>query len=225
MRWAVLSLLLGWMWPAASAQAEIVMKILVVNPSETQVKEFTIHSPLPPEVRPEHVLDADGLKVEYDSQAQAYVLAGTVTLKPKESLSKRVVLEDVWVIPPERFSALGNETNELMQKLAGTPYEDRGRLLVQSIGRRLADIRGSQEQSIGNPEEHTVLEFAQLIKEMTGSKSKIAFKPLPVDDPHVRCPDITKARKELKWEPKVKLSDGLTKTIEWFKLNNKKQYF
>lgn len=79
--------------------------------------------------------------------------------------------------------------------------------------------------NIGNPEEHTVLEFAELIKEMTGSKSKIAFKPLPADDPHVRCPDITKARKELKWEPKVKLKEGLTRTIEWFKLNNKKQYF
>ena len=79
--------------------------------------------------------------------------------------------------------------------------------------------------NIGNPEEHTVLEFAGLIKEMTGSKSKIAFKPLPADDPHVRCPDIAKARKELKWEPKVKLKEGLTRTIEWFKLNNKKQYF
>ena len=130
------------------------MKVLVVNPSETEVKEFTIHSPLPPEVRPEHVLDGDGLQVEYDPQAQAYVLTGTVTLKPKESWSRRVVLEDVWVIPPERFSALHSEKDELMQKLAGTPYEDRGQLLAQSVARRLTDISASQEQAAVSPEEH-----------------------------------------------------------------------
>lgn len=96
--------------------------------------------------------------------------------------------------------------------------------LIEGIYRlMLSDI--NDPVNIGNPEEHTVLEFAQLVKEMTGSRSKIVFKPLPADDPHVRCPDIAKARKELKWEPKVKLRDGLNKTIEWFKLNNKKQYF
>jgi len=74
--------------------------------------------------------------------------------------------------------------------------------------------------NIGNPEEHTVLEFAEIIKELTKSKSRIVFKPLPQDDPHVRCPDIAKAKKELKWEPKVELKDGLKKTIEWFSSTN-----
>jgi len=63
------------------------------------------------------------------------------------------------------------------------------------------------------------LEFAEIVKERTKSKSKIAFKQLPVDDPHVRCPDISKARKELKWQPKVEIEEGLSKTIEWFKKN------
>ena len=71
--------------------------------------------------------------------------------------------------------------------------------------------------NLGNPEEHTILEFAELIKELTKSRSKIVFNPLPVDDPHVRCPDITKAKKELKWEPKVGLRGGLKKTINYFK--------
>ena len=73
--------------------------------------------------------------------------------------------------------------------------------------------------NLGYPEEHTILEFAEIIKELTKSKSKIVFKPLPVDDPHVRCPDITKAKKELKWQPKIELEEGLTKTIEWFNKN------
>lgn len=71
--------------------------------------------------------------------------------------------------------------------------------------------------NLGNPEEHTILEFAEIIKELTRTKSKITFKPLPLDDPHVRCPDITMAKKLLKWQPKISLNEGLNKTIEWFK--------
>ena len=71
--------------------------------------------------------------------------------------------------------------------------------------------------NIGNPYEMTVLEFAMKIIELTHSKSEIVYKPLPEDDPQVRQPDIAKARKILGWEPKVKLEDGLVKTIEYFR--------
>jgi len=71
--------------------------------------------------------------------------------------------------------------------------------------------------NIGNPEEHTILEFAKIIIRMTGSSSKITFKDLPVDDPKQRRPDITKARKLFGWEPKVSLQKGLSQTIEYFR--------
>lgn len=71
--------------------------------------------------------------------------------------------------------------------------------------------------NIGNPREMTMLEFAREIIAATGSKSKIVFKPLPVDDPKQRKPDITRARKLLQWEPKVELADGLSRTIEFFR--------
>ncbi len=71
--------------------------------------------------------------------------------------------------------------------------------------------------NIGNPREMTMLEFAREIIAATGSKSKIVFKPLPVDDPKQRKPDITRARKLLQWEPKVELADGLARTIEFFR--------
>ncbi len=71
--------------------------------------------------------------------------------------------------------------------------------------------------NIGNPREMTMLEFAQEIIKATGAKSKITFKPLPVDDPKQRKPDITLARKLLKWEPKVELADGLARTIAYFR--------
>ena len=71
--------------------------------------------------------------------------------------------------------------------------------------------------NLGNPEEHTILEFEEIIKKLTKSKSEIVSKELPIDDPHVRCPDIGKAGKELRWKPRIELNDGLVKTIEWFK--------
>jgi dTDP-glucose 4,6-dehydratase len=71
--------------------------------------------------------------------------------------------------------------------------------------------------NIGNPAELTVLQFAKEIIRATGSRSKIAFKRLPQDDPKQRQPDITKARKLLGWQPKVALADGLVKTIEYFR--------
>ncbi len=70
--------------------------------------------------------------------------------------------------------------------------------------------------NIGSDKEITILELAELIKEMTNSKSEIVFEALPKDDPPRRKPDITKAKKILDWEPKVELKEGLSKMIEWF---------
>jgi UDP-glucuronate decarboxylase len=70
--------------------------------------------------------------------------------------------------------------------------------------------------NIGNPDEHTVLELAQLVVELTGSTSSIVHEPLPVDDPTRRKPDISLATSELGWRPEVKLKDGLLQTATYF---------
>jgi dTDP-glucose 4,6-dehydratase len=70
--------------------------------------------------------------------------------------------------------------------------------------------------NIGNPTELTMLQFAEEIIEATGSRSRIVFKPLPQDDPKQRRPDISKAKRHLKWNPKVALAEGLKKTIAYF---------
>ena len=71
--------------------------------------------------------------------------------------------------------------------------------------------------NVGNPEEHTILEFAKIIISLTGSRSEIVYRELPVDDPKQRRPDITKAKDMLGWEPKVALRDGLRETIGYYK--------
>jgi len=87
--------------------------------------------------------------------------------------------------------------------------------LVEAILRMM----GSDEIgpiNIGNPNEFTIKELAEKVIEMTGSKSEIVYVGLPADDPKQRQPDITLARKHLKWEPKVQLEEGLRQTIDWF---------
>ena len=88
--------------------------------------------------------------------------------------------------------------------------------LVDGIWRMMQ--RGTSEPvNLGNPQEMTLLELAKRILRITNSRSEIVFRPLPVDDPKVRQPDITRARTQLGWEPRVDTDEGLKLTAEWFK--------
>jgi UDP-glucuronate decarboxylase len=89
--------------------------------------------------------------------------------------------------------------------------------LVEGILRLVAapaDFSGPV--NLGNQQEVTVLELAERILALTGSRSRLVRKPMPIDDPTRRCPDISLARKQLGWEPKVPLDEGLRRTIAWF---------
>src|SRR5437773_1522490 len=82
---------------------------------------------------------------------------------------------------------------------------------------RLMQAPVNDPVNIGNPQEMTLLELAKRIIRLTGSRSEIVFRPLPVDDPKVRQPDITLARSQLGWEPRVDTDDGLRRTVDWFR--------
>ena len=119
-------------------------------------------------------------------------------------------------------------SNFIVQALKGediTLYGDGGQTrsfcyvddLIEAIIRMMAtgpEVTGPI--NIGNPTEFTIRELAELVIEMTGSKSKLVFQPLPADDPKQRQPDIRKAMKELNWRPTINLREGLVKTIDYF---------
>jgi dTDP-glucose 4,6-dehydratase len=88
--------------------------------------------------------------------------------------------------------------------------------LIDGIYRLFTSTR-VDPTNIGNPIEFTVLQLAELVKEMTGSSAEIIHRPLPIDDPKVRQPDISVARRVLSWEPAVPLREGLVRTIEYFR--------
>jgi dTDP-glucose 4,6-dehydratase len=117
-------------------------------------------------------------------------------------------------------------SNFITQALQGKPitiYGDgtqtRSFCFVEDEVRGILALLDSDEVgpvNIGNPDEFTVSQLADLVIELTGSESEIVHEPLPVDDPTQRRPDITKAREALGWEPRVALREGLTRTIPWF---------
>src|SRR5262249_21781465 len=96
------------------------------------------------------------------------------------------------------------------------------RLLLKERGSEISSASGAPDDdinwpvNIGNPGEFTVAQLAQKVLALTGSKSKIEYRPLPVDDPQVRQPDNTRAQRLLGWEPRVELEEGLKKTIAYF---------
>jgi len=82
---------------------------------------------------------------------------------------------------------------------------------------RLLESNEHEPVNIGNPNEITILEFAERVRKLVGATAPIVFHPLPQDDPKQRCPDISKARRMLHWEPKVNLADGLQRTYDYFR--------
>ena len=119
-------------------------------------------------------------------------------------------------------------SNFIVQALRGDPitiYGDGGQTrafcyvsdLIEGIRRMMDQETTLGPINLGNPSEFTIIELAEKIIKMTGSRSKFVHKPLPSDDPVRRRPDISMAKAKLDWEPKVSLDEGLARTIEYFK--------
>jgi dTDP-glucose 4,6-dehydratase len=127
----------------------------------------------------------------------------------------RMRINDGRVVPNFIYQALQNEPITVYGKGTQTRSFCYVSDLVEGIYRLLeSDI--NEPVNLGNPHEFTILQLAKLVLKFTGSKSRINFKPLPEDDPRQRQPNISRAKKFLKWQPKIELKDGLPKTIEWF---------
>jgi len=128
----------------------------------------------------------------------------------------RMALNDGRVVPAFIDQALKGEPMTIF----GDGSQTRSFCYVTDLVDGLVRLSKSEERypvNLGNPAEMTILEFAQRIKRLMGVNGKIAFQPLPQDDPKKRQPDIAKAKKVLGWEPKVGLEEGLTATVEYFK--------
>ncbi len=147
---------------------------------------------------------------------QRYHNISTRIVRIFNTYGPRMRLNDGRAIPAFFSQALSNEPITVF----GDGSQTRSFIYIDDQVEGIFRLLLSDEKepvNIGNPEEITVKQMAEDIIELTGSKSKIIYQPLPVDDPKVRQPDITKAKRVLGWEPKVQRLEGLKRTMEYFK--------
>jgi len=167
-----------------------------------------------------------GLRGCYDESkrfAEALTMAyqrvhkiNTTIIRIFNTYGPRMRMHDGRVVPNFIYQALHNKPLTVY----GRGVQTRSFCYIDDLNKGISQIIHSDINGVinlGNPDEFTVLQLAKLVLKLTGAKVKIIFKPLPQDDPRQRQPDITKARKILKWQPKIGLKEGLLKTIEWFK--------
>lgn len=183
-----------------------------------------------PEVSPQvetywgHV-NSIGPRSVYD-EAKRFSEALTMAYHRTHGLETRIVRIFNTYGPRMRLNDGRALPNFLYQALSGQPitvYGDgkqtRSFCYVSDLIEGILRLLDSQERlpvNIGNPQEITILEFAERVRELTGNRVQIVFRPLPQDDPKRRCPDIAKARKLLGWEPRVQLQEGLKLTLAYF---------
>jgi dTDP-glucose 4,6-dehydratase len=184
-----------------------------------------------PEVRPQpetywgHV-NPIGLRGVYD-EAKRFAEAMVMAYHREHGVDTRIARIFNTYGPRMRLNDGRAVPNFVFQALTGQPitvYGDgsqtRSFCYVSDLIEGLYRLMQSDERfpvNIGNPQEITILEFAERIRALVGSDAPIIFKPLPQDDPRQRCPDISKARRILQWEPRVNLDQGLRLTLDYFR--------
>jgi dTDP-glucose 4,6-dehydratase len=184
-----------------------------------------------PEVRPQpetywgHV-NPIGLRGVYD-EAKRFAEAMVMAYHREHGVDTRIVRIFNTYGPRMRLNDGRALPNFVFQALTGQPitvYGDgsqtRSFCYVSDLIEGIYRLMQSGEHTpvnIGNPHEITILEFAERIRALVGSDAPIIFKPLPQDDPRQRCPDISKARRILQWEPRVNLDQGLRVTLDYFR--------
>jgi nucleoside-diphosphate-sugar epimerase len=167
-----------------------------------------------------------GIRSCYD-EAKRYGEALCMAYKRSEDLDVAIVR--IFNTYGPRLGATDGRvvSNLIVQALAGSPltiygdgFQTRSFCFVSDLIdgiRKLASSGACGPINIGNPVEFTVLELAQMVKQITATSSTIEYLDLPADDPMQRCPEIALARSVLNWEPRIGLEDGLRQTIQWFK--------
>ncbi|MBI5071788.1 SH3 domain-containing protein [Candidatus Falkowbacteria bacterium] len=128
---------------------------LITNPANTE-QTIKFKSFLPEEVRPEHILDSNGLKVDFDAGASVYFVSGDIALGPKQTVTRKVELKDIWVFPEEEIISLGRQSTDLAAALRDTQYDAQGTILKNDIDSALEIVLQKQKDGYASPQDHIV---------------------------------------------------------------------
>lgn len=163
-------MLMCWM---VCAEASIVIRSLVVNPSSSQKRTVPFKSYLPKEVKPENIIDMGDLEAAYDPKEGTYYVFKDFVLEPKETVSIEIELEDVWKIAPEETASLREEAAQAAKILERTEYHDRASFLRNSIESKLNQIELTQKTANPNPGGY-ISDYRENIKLLESVKADLA---------------------------------------------------
>jgi len=168
------------------AWANIILKVMIVNPSKEQVQRVPLKAYLPKEVKPEDVFDRGDLDIAYDTQQGSYYVYNEYELKPGETLEREIEIRDIWSIPDSELESLRIEAIKLSDLLKNTEFSERVAFLKNSIETKLNQIIDNQKNPPPNPEVH-ISDYRENLRILESVKADMALarsllsqaKPLP----------------------------------------------
>jgi len=181
-----LALLFLYSFILVPAYANIVLKVVLTNPSKEQVQKVPVKVYLPKEAKPENIVEKGDLEASYDTQQGSYYVFGEFELKPGELVVKDIELQDIWNIPETEIEFLRLETIKISNLLKNTEYADRVNYLTNSIQSKLDYITDNQKNPAINPERH-ISDYRENLKVTDSVRADVALmrslmsqvKPLP----------------------------------------------
>jgi hypothetical protein len=156
------------------ADANIVMKVLAVNPSKEQSQTVPVKAYLPKEVKPENVVDKGDLDIAFDNQQGSYYVFGEYEMKPGEVLERSIEIQDIWEIPVSEISSLRSEVLKFSALLKNTEFAERAAFLANSIESKINYIFENQKDSPVNPERR-ISDYRENVKTLEGVKADLTL--------------------------------------------------
>jgi hypothetical protein len=132
----------------------VILKILVVNPSQEESLTIPLKVYLPKEVSPEDIIELGDLSLDFDTEKGMYTVHNEVTLEPGQSMTKLVRMEDIWLLKEEDLSSIMDNAKDVARRLEETPYAEDAAVLFETIGKKIKAILIKQKETMGSPGEH-----------------------------------------------------------------------
>jgi len=155
-----------------NAEASIVLKAAVVNPSPEIEKEVEIKVPLPKEIMPEHILGSGDLEIRFDNQKNVYFGYKKITLSPKGSVIKEIEVQDVWVIDEEELKLISEDAERLWLVCKNSNLANQASFLKNSIDSKINQIIQSQDKVALNPQAH-ISNYRKNVENLTEIKAAV----------------------------------------------------
>lgn len=175
-RWIILVLLLSIVYGLWSikAQASIILKTMVVNPSKTKTQTAVFKAYLPKEVKPEDIVELGDLKIDYDIEKNLYYVYKEFELEPGESASRSIEIKDVWLISRAELEVLTGRARELVEALKKTAYFDTALTLQSDIEEKSSEVLDKQEKALDALPQTHIAVYRENVKTLDSIKQVLA---------------------------------------------------